>query len=263
MSSAVTLLTLDEGSILYTPAQMPDEVVLKHTDGELIKIRQTETGEWIAERRAELEVNFRQDGRYRTPKSAVAALADRQAFGFRVDGKAVNPLPIVGSSEAAETIEIEGLGLGGCVVEDGRQLPIAVFTTEETYYRITSSKEKRGENVPESIAVLERREGPGGDWDELGRSELTEAGYLLNSIAEETAMETISGNANAMKRLIGDKQDLFKASRTREDEEIRRKLAIQNDTSSSVYSQASTNRLHQLIPTARSLIRSVRRRTPE
>lgn len=91
MSSAVTLLTLDAGSVLYNPAQMPDEVVLKHTDGETIKIRQIETGEWIAERRAELEVNFREGGRYRTTTSAVAALADRQAFGFRLGGEAVNP----------------------------------------------------------------------------------------------------------------------------------------------------------------------------
>lgn len=106
-----------------------------------------------------------------------------------------------------------------------------MFTTEEIYYRITSSEVKSRATVPEQIAVLERREGPGGSWDELDRSEPTEAGYLLNTIAEETAMETISDNAKEMERLIGDNRDLFKASRTQEDEEIRRQMAIQNDTS--------------------------------
>ncbi|MGZ0747643.1 hypothetical protein [Haloparvum sp. AD34] len=231
MSRAVTLLTLDAGSVLYNPTRMPKEVVLKHIDGELTKARRTDTDDWLTERREELEVNFWEDGRYNSPTSAVATLADRQAFGFRLNGEAVNPLAIANSAQTAETIEVEGLGRGGIVVEDELQLPIAVFTTEEVYFRISIREDEDSDaEVPGSIALLEKREGPGGDWDKLDRSEPTEAGCLLSTIAEETGMETVSGGADEMRKSIGDEQDSFKASRTREDEEIRERMAIQNDT---------------------------------
>lgn len=231
MSRSVTLLTLDSGSVLYNPAQMPEEVVLKHTDGELVKARRSGPGNWRCERREELEVNFWEDGRYSSPVSAVATLADRQAFGFRVDGEPVNPLAIDESVNTPEIIEVEGLGLGGLVVEDERQLPVSVYTTKEVYYRITLSEDDSNDRrLPESIAVLEKRQGPSGEWDELEKVEPTEAGYLLKRIAEETAMEAISGDVDEMRDTIRDRQDLFKASRTREDDELREKMAIQNDT---------------------------------
>lgn len=43
-------------------------------------------------------------------------------------------------------------------------------------------------------------------------------------------MEAISGGADEMQSLIDTKPELFKASRTRGDEEIRERMAIQNDT---------------------------------
>ena len=230
MSRAVALLTLDAGSVLYNSAHMPNEVVLKHTDGELIKARRTDTDDWLSERRDELEVNFWEDGRYHTPISALATVADRQAFGFRVNGEAVNPLTVAGSSRDVETIEVEGLAIGGIVIEDEQQLPIAVYTTNEVYYRITVSEEERDGNLTEQTALLERREGPRGEWTDLSRTEPSEAGYLLESIAEETRMETTSGDANDLQGLIDGNQELFKASRTQEDEDVRERMAIQNDT---------------------------------
>lgn len=231
MSRSVTLLTLDSGSVLYNPAQMPEEVVLRHTDGELVKSRRSGRGDWRCERREELDVNFWEDGRYSSPISAVATLADRQAFGFRVDGEPVNPLVIGGSVTTAETIEIEGLGLGGLVIEDEQQLPLSVYTTQEVYFRITLSEDEGNDRrLPESTAVLEKRQGPSGGWEELDRVEPTEAGHLLRTIAEETGMEAISGGADKMKETISERQDLFKASRTREDDELRERMAIQNDT---------------------------------
>jgi len=209
---------------------MPNEIVLKHTDGELVKVRRTDTDRWMVERRKELEVNFWEDGRYSTATPAVAAVADRQAFGLRIDGEAVNPLIVPNSSRTAETIEVEGLGLGGVVVEDEQQLPLAVYTTKEVYYRIRISEVDSGKRTTESIALLEKREGPRGDWNELGRGEPTEAGYLLETIAERTGMEVTSGDADEMQKLTDSKQELFEASRTREDEEIRENMAIQNDT---------------------------------
>lgn len=112
---------------------MPDEV-LKHTDGELAKARRSESGDWGCECREELEVNFWEDGGYSSPISAVATLADRQAFGFRADGEPVNPFAIDETAMTAGTIEVEGLDRGGLVVEDELQLPISVYTTKEVYY---------------------------------------------------------------------------------------------------------------------------------
>lgn len=231
MLRAVTLLTLDAGSVLYNPAQMPNGIVLKHTDGEIIKTRRIDTDYWLSEGRDELEVNFIVDGRYSSPTLALATLADRQAFGFRANGEAVNPLEILDPSGTTETIEVEGFGHGGIIVEDEQQLPIAVYTTKEVYYRITVSKSVgSGGKETEPIAVLEKREGPGGDWNERGRSDPTEAGFLLKTIAEETGMETVSGDTDEMQKLIDSNQDLFKGSRTQKDEEIRERMAIQNDT---------------------------------
>lgn len=231
MPRAVTLLTLDVGSVLYNPAQMPDEVVLKHIDGELAKAHRSGLDDWRCERREELEVNFREDGRYSSPISAVATLADRQAFGFRVDGEPVNPLTNDETAMTAGTIEVAGLSRGGVVVEDELQLPISVYTTEEVYYRISLWEDDGNDGrLPEPTAVLEKRIGPSGEWDELEQAEPTEAGHLLKTIAEETGMAAISGDTDEMRDAIGDRQDLFKASRTRQDDELREKMAIQNDT---------------------------------
>ena len=111
--NTVALLTLDRGSILYNPDQMPSEIVLKHIDGELIKIERDVQGSWLSKRREELEINFCRDGEYESTTDAVATLADRQAFGFRLNGEAVNPLSPGITSVTSETIEIEGLDLGG------------------------------------------------------------------------------------------------------------------------------------------------------
>lgn len=231
MTRAVTLLTLDAGSVLYDPTHMPDEIVLKHTDGELIKTKRSHRGDWLCQRREELDVNFWEDGKYSSPVTAVATLADRQAFGFRVDGEPVNPLAISHSSGTAETIELECLSLGGVVIEDEIQLPFAVYLPNEIYYRVfVSEDDDEDVNIPESTSVLEKREGPGGDWKELVRCEPTEAGCLVNTIAAETGMEATSGSANEIRDSIDDRQELFKASYSREDEELRERMAIQNNT---------------------------------
>lgn len=94
---SIALLTLDHGSVLYNPRRIPDEVVLKHTDGELVNTEREDEEEWLVKRREELEVNFWEDGAYSTPETALATLADRQAFGFRLNGESVNPLLVDGA----------------------------------------------------------------------------------------------------------------------------------------------------------------------
>ena len=121
---------------------MPSEIVLKHTDGELIKIERDSWGNWLSKRREELEVNFQRDEEYESTTDAVAMLADRQAFGFRLNGEAVNPLSPGITSVTSETIEIEGLDLGGVLFEDNRQLPFAVYTKDEIYYRVYLTEEE-------------------------------------------------------------------------------------------------------------------------
>lgn len=223
----VALLTLDHGSVLYNPSQIPDEVVLKHTDGELVKTERKSEGTWPVKRRDELEVNFWSDGTYSTPSVALATLADRQAFGFRVNGEAVNPLVVDGSKDP-ETLEIEPLSFGAVLIEGEQQLPLAVFTTDEVYYRIYVDSRAEGDAYPR--CVLEKRNGPRGGWDEVSESEPTEPGDLLEDIADRTGMEAVVGDASDIESCIEDQQEVFTASRTEEDDEIREQMAIQNKT---------------------------------
>ena len=229
--NTVALLTLDRGSILYNPDQMPSEVVLKHIDGELIKIERDGQGSWLSKRRKELEINFWRDGEYESTTDAVATLADRQAFGFRLNGEAVNPLSPGITSVTSETIEIEGLDLGGVLFEDNRQLPFAVYTKDEVYYRVYLTEEGEGGSASVfEVAVLEKREGPRGEWREIGRTESTEVGHLIETVAEETDMEAVRGDAGDLQQTIDDQQELFQASRTAEDENVRERAGIQNKT---------------------------------
>jgi hypothetical protein len=229
--NTVALLTLDRGSILYNPDQMPSEIVLKHVDGELIKIERDGQASWLSKRREELEINFWQDGEYESTTDAVATLADRQAFGFRLNGEAINPLSPGITSITSETIEIEGLDLGGVLFEDNRQLPFAVYTKDEVYYRVyLTEEEKRGSAFAVEVAVLEKREGPRGEWREIGRTESTEVGHLIETVADETDMEAVRGDAGDLQETIDDQQELFQASRTAGDENVRERAAIQNKT---------------------------------
>lgn len=229
--NTVALLTLDRGSILYNPDQMPSEIVLKHVDGELIKIERDGQASWLSKRREELKINFWQDGEYESTTDAVAMLADRQAFGFRLNGEAINPLSPGITSITSETIEIEGLDSGGVLFEDNRQLPFAVYTKDEVYYRVyLTEEEKRGSAFVVEVAVLEKREGPRGEWREIGRTESTEVGHLIETVADETDMEAVRGDAGDLQETIDDQQELFQASRTTGDENVRERAGIQNKT---------------------------------
>lgn len=224
---AIALLTLDKGSVLYNPNQMPDEVVLKHTDGEIIKIERKGGDRWLVKRRKELEMNFWQDGQYSAPVIALATLADRQAFGFRLNGQAVNPL-VVDSSQDTETLEIESLDLGAVIVEGEQQLPLAVFTTDEVYYRIYV--DTMDDHDVSARSVLERRDGPHSEWNELDESAPTEPGYLIERIADQTGMESVESDVNSIEAAITERQELFKASHTEGDDKVRERMAIQNET---------------------------------
>lgn len=49
-------------------------------------------------------------------------------------------------------------------------------------------------------------------------------------IAEETGTEAVAGSAEEMETLIHDQLDLYEGSYTEEDDELRERVAIQNDT---------------------------------
>jgi hypothetical protein len=227
MATSMVLLTLDAGSVLYNPQQMPREIVLKHKDGELIK-SVSEGGGWGVLRRDEFDINFMQDGGYRSPITAAGTLADRQAFGFRVNGESVNPLTYNPAPSDVETVEIEPLNLGGVMVQDIAQLPFGVYTTQEVYYRAYVRQPTEEGRVDGGSAVLEKRLGPGGKWDEIASVNTYEAEYLIDKIAEETQMEAVSGSAAELQDRLD--AELFKASHTAEDQAHRNLAAIQDKT---------------------------------
>lgn len=59
-------------------------------------------------------------------------------------------------------------------------LLFAIYTTEEVYYRVyIRSDEKSERDTSRNVAVLEKREGPGGKWNELITIPPTELGGVL------------------------------------------------------------------------------------
>lgn len=226
------LLTLDKGSVLLSPnTSPPDELVAKHVDGELIKIQHVPNSDaWGVSRRNELAIDFWTDGGRSRLSQVVGGVADRQAFGFRTDGRPAHPLNDV--NPAPETVEIEPLDRGGILLENQRQLPFVVYTNDETYYRIYVTEDATESPGPLTASVLERRKGPRGEWEELGQSEPIEPGKLLNDLADDAGMISIRRpSGDDLKDAIDDHDfELYSASKSQSEEEQRAMAAVKDDT---------------------------------
>lgn len=233
------LLTLDKGSVLLSPdsttasdvSRLPDELVTKQVDGELIKIQHVpESDAWGISRRSEHAINFWTDGGSSTLSQAVGGLADRQAFGFRTDGQPAHPLN--DETLAPETVEIEPVDRGAILIESERQLPFVVYTNDETYYRIYVTEDATEAPGPSTASVLERRKGPRGEWEELGLSEPSEPGKLLDTLADDAEMISIrSPSGDDLKEAIeGHDFELYSASKSQSEEEQRAMTAVKDDT---------------------------------
>jgi hypothetical protein len=221
--NTTALLTLDAGSVLLNPHQMPEQVALKHKDAETILAQRGTDNRWNVKRRDEYDLNFSDDGGYTNIIEAIATLCDRQAFGFRLNGNPVNPL--LPPNEPPESLEIEALDLGGYLFQSGVQLPVAIYTTNEVYYRLYENPDEEVEET-----VLERKSSPREEWEQIDTASPWGVKYLIETVAKETDMLAVEPSAEAINKAIEDADDLFKAPTSAKDDEIRQQAAIQDKT---------------------------------
>lgn len=218
------LLTLDAGSVLLNPIQMPAQVVTKHTDGEIILIERTPPNmHWGIKRRSEYDVNLFREETFTNPTGAIAALCDTQAFGFRLNGDPVNPLLL--PEGPSKTLEIEPLDIGAYLFQSNTHLPVGIYTTDEVYYRLYESPDREAKET-----ILERKTSPRGEWERIDTASLWGVKHLVETVANETDMVAVEPSAEAINNAIEDADDLFKAPTSAKDDAIREQAAIQEKT---------------------------------
>lgn len=218
------LLPVDRGSVLVSSItlQQPQQIVTQHLDGEIIKMTYYDEQDFWGISRHKEEYDEPLDaGGNQYAVAAAATIADMQAFGLRLDGIPTRPLAPI--EKIPEIFEFEPLSRGGILVEDDTQLPLTVYTRTETYYRILPL---------EDVAVLRRWEGRYGNCTDLATSELSNAGTLLNTLAEDAGMIAIDDpTGKKIDNTLSDYSfDLFPASITPGDEALREHMAENRNT---------------------------------
>ena len=104
--------------------------------------------------------------------AAIASLTDLQAFGFRPgrDPASMRDNQQIGESEL---VEIEGLDLGGLLLDSRRHLPIVLHRRDLTLWRLRWSDEEEpnepGTEIYDEMYVIETRpsEDPNASWDRV------------------------------------------------------------------------------------------------
>jgi hypothetical protein len=226
------LLTLDKGSVLMSPqaSRQPAEIVTQHGDGEIVKVQGGEnSNSWTVYRQLDSDGEFFHDGSSRGLPAAVAGLADRQAFGFRADGEPTHPL--VGGYGDAATVELEPANRGAVLVEDATQLPLTVYTTDEVYYRLYMTESENSPAGSSKLAVLERRKGPRGEWEELDADHLDISG-LVQQLADDAGMVALQDpSGKDIREVINEYEfDFYPASDSADEEKQRSQMGVKDDT---------------------------------
>lgn len=134
MPVSACLLPLDDGRIVVPSPNTP-ELVLKHRDGELVRLSQTRKQTYSIERRHATELSWERCETLPTLPKAVVALADIQAFGVQTGGAPTGTSPEQPAGPNPY-LELEPLDRGGLAVDQVAQLPIIVRTTDRTTWRL-------------------------------------------------------------------------------------------------------------------------------
>jgi len=159
MSDAVALLPLDKASIVVPTPDTP-EIVLKHVDGELVRIVERADG-YAIERRFENAISWFQEGRRQTLEQAVVDAADMQGFPARRGGEPTNIVEFSDTGVVGtDALEIAPLDRGGIVLDRERHLPVVLHTVDGEYWRLRVASREADEHY-----VLERREDAVANWE--------------------------------------------------------------------------------------------------
>lgn len=167
--SATVVLPLDHGTVVIPhPEEAQPEIVTKHSDGELIRIKRTDRpGVCTIQRRHELNATWWANDSM-SLAAAVATVTDMQAFGFRRDSESAM-LNDTHKMRRGELVEIEPLDLGGIIVESEAHLPLHIHRRDDTFWRLRAeyddSDEQQFEQIFPDRFVIEQWSGTGGSWE--------------------------------------------------------------------------------------------------
>ncbi|QIO25575.1 hypothetical protein [Haloarcula sp. JP-L23] len=197
--ASVAILPLDQASIVVPVPDTPD-IVLKHTDGELVRIQESEDGSVTVDRRHENAVTWYEAGKYGSLEDAVVAATDMQAFAVRRGGEPSSLLEAgVTGSLPGSVLEIVPLDLGGIVVDDRSHLPLVFHLITGEYWRISTLP---GDEYTDY--QLEYREDDVASWETVSKHDGVDATVdVLPAFLDETGIEyTTDASASGMSDTI-------------------------------------------------------------
>jgi len=193
MPDTVALLPLDTASIVVPQPDTP-EIVLKHIDGELIRVVEHDDRCFAIEAREEYTISWSRLTEEWPLESAAFEAADMQAFRFLRDGEPKNLEKCSTTSSTGETtLTIEPLDRGGIVLDRDRHLPVILLTEEGEYWL--------RKTAPSVIPryVLECRETSVTNWETIEMAEeefdLIDAVAMLSKHLEVEVVSRPSGDA--------------------------------------------------------------------
>lgn len=227
------VLPLHRGTILL-PGQnnlnKPNLVTKNANDGELIQILSVSEGYGI-NRRYESDVTTWTDGGYEHWPTAIACLADRQAFGYRQNGR---PATMNNVADRPETVEIEPLNTGAILLQEPDHLPFGIYLdTAETYrLRMDRAVEDDLYSEGEKVGILEYREDNHSDFERLEQVGALEIRHLALELANHAPVQaTNSPDRENLESIIVEHYDETETlSHGGDDPEIMEKAAIQDVT---------------------------------
>lgn len=220
------LLPLDKGSILlpttHQSARTPQLTTI-HLDGHIIKVKNRD-GEYQHFERMLKDIHWSKSLRSTSWPGSITNLADKQAFGVRINGATVNPLSYQNKTQI-KTLELEPLSYGGIPISDAQHVPIGVYLKTGESYRIDAQTE-------DSTATLSYRPDNHSEWEVIESSNEFEIPYLVSELVGETDMVCIDNpSADQMEKQINEKfGSSHKRSQSQAEELITKHAAINVET---------------------------------
>lgn len=221
------------------PLSVIPELNLKHRDGEICQLAPSaeDPRQSTILSRYEMEVTWDSEV-YTTIGEAIGFIADYQAFGFR---RGREPADMRDNEQIgqSELVEIEGLDLGGLLVDSRRHLPVVLHRRDLSLWRLRWSDEEKptepGTEIYDGMYVIETRrsDDPTASWSQVDTvSPKRTVGTAAQKLGEHAGVEVLDDcSSEAIVEALESNLFWFNEVDVDEREEyFRKRLGIQNDT---------------------------------